>query len=184
MLRIIHFIIIALIGAVLLILGIQSISQNVNADAIAPIIGISLIYGIIFLIWSAIIAKDITETINDQITDFHSLEAANTDKKSYQEEMEAYKKEMKVELLTHYREFETTLMENIKDSKIIATILEKSGYANILKIYNSQIKSFLYDINNCERRQARLIVCMITRQSDRIGGYGRFIPLKYYYYPL
>lgn len=166
-------------GGIMVFIFIQFASIPKN-EIIASVLVFS-VYTAMVLIWGGMLLSDIVNAINDQIRDYYTLDELDMDKESYQNELDQYTKEMKAELLTHYRDFEETMMGHVKDSKIIATIIEKSGYSTILKTYNERIKYYISCINDCDRKKSALITQMYTRQADRISGFGRFLPLSHYY---
>lgn len=131
---------------------------------------------VVFAIWIGCIIAELQTVIKSQLEDFHSLESLKSQKASYQSEMDAYNKEMKNELLQRYREFEQELMVSIKDSKLIATMLEKSGYATVLSEYNSQIKKYLNSIHQCDRSIQDKIASMRVRQNNTFYGYSKLLP--------
>lgn len=144
-------------------------------------LGLVVVEFVVFAIWIIVIISDIRYEIKSQLDDFHSLDSIKKEKESYEAEMDHYNKEMKAELLTEYREFEESIMSSIKDSKIIATILEKSGYSSVLTSYNNRIKEYLTLIHNSDRKIQNTIKEMKIRQEDSIYSYGMIIPenLKY-----
>ena len=156
-------------------------SNSPNPDVLYVVVGIGFI---VFAIWTGFIIADIKETIRCHLIDFHSLDTIKKEKTSYQAEMDAYVKEMKEDLVNKYREFEETIMDSIKDSKIIATILKDSGYAKVLTDYNSKIKSFLNNIHSCDRNLNEKIRDMKVRQDDTFYGYGKIIPKNAIYIEL
>lgn len=136
---------------------------------------------IIFTVWIGMIINEIQQTIKAQLLNFYSLEALKNEKISYKEQMEAYKDEMKPELLDNYKKFEETLMSHIKDSKIIATLLEKSGYSELLKRYDSSISGYLSRMHECDRAVDIAIKSMMVRQNDHIYSFSAFLPKKALY---
>jgi len=151
---------------------------NLAADASNPeVFYIMSGFGfVVFAIWIGCIIAEIQTVIKDQLKDFHSLESFKSQKLSYQSEMDAYNKEMKNELLQRYREFEQELMVSIKDSKLIATILEQSGYAKLLSQYDTQIQRYLNNIHSCDRIIQGKIADMRVRQDNTFYGYSKFLP--------
>ena len=149
-----------------------------NPDVVYLLVGIGFI---VFTIWIGIILSNIKHIIEYQLSDFHSLNVIRKEKISYQAQMDAYNKEMKESLVTKYREFEEKIMDSIKDSKIIATILKESGYAKVLTEYNCQIKGYLDKIHGCDRTIEQKMRDMKVRQDDSFYGYGKFIPKNIIY---
>lgn len=131
---------------------------------------------VVFAIWMACILADIKDFLRQQLSDFHSIKEFEREKTSYEMEMKSYQKEMKDELLTEYKNFEEKIMAEIKDSKIIATILEKNGYASVLKSYDNTIQNYLRTIHNTDRSIQTSIRQMKVRQGDSIYNYSLFIP--------
>jgi len=95
--------------------------------------------------------------------------------------MEAYKAEMHTELTEKYRDFEKTLMEHVKDSKLLAAVLEQSGYASLLRAYDNKIRDYLQNISSCDRQIAGNVANMLVRQDNFITGYGMMIPTRLLY---
>lgn len=131
---------------------------------------------IIFAIWTGVLLNSISEIIKAQLEDFYSIDTLKKEKASYTSQLLEYKTEMKNELLENYKKFEETIMSHIKDSKLIATILEKNGYSEVLKRYDSSISDFLTKIHNCDRKTDKAIANMQVRQNDPIYNYSNFIP--------
>jgi len=136
---------------------------------------------VIFTVWFGVIINEIQQAIKAQLLNFYSLETLKKEKISYEEQMEAYKREMKPELLEKYKKFEETLMSHIKDSKIIAMLLEKSGYSDLLKRYDSAISVYLSKMYGCDRQTDQAIRDMKIQQSDPIYGYSTFLPKRALY---
>jgi len=169
-----HFIYLAvsMILVTVLLTFVHSLT-NIPRPIFPIMLGISLL---IFTIWIGCILSEIRDTIKFQLSDFHSIDKYKKDKESYQKEMEAYKTEMKAELLQKYKEFEENIMESIKDSKIIATVLKQSGYASVLKNYDYNIDKYLRQIHDCDRKIEGKIRDMKVRQANPFYTYCGFIP--------
>lgn len=167
-----------IIAALVADLFLLSFTSGLKEEVYVVSLAISLI---VFLIWGGCILNCIKDIINFQLKDYHDIERLKQKKESFQAEMEAYKKEMKAELLQKYKEFEKALMKDIKDSKIIATILEQSGYASVLKNYDKTISKYLNSIHECDRSLENKAKDMRVRQSDPIYTYSKFIPKEIRY---
>ena len=139
-----------------------------------------VIYVIAFAIWGGVLIDTVLSTIKKQIENFFSLDKIKLKKDSYEKELEEYKEEMKEVLIERYKEFEEAMMQKVTDSKLLATLLQQSGYSGIIKTYNSKIERSLEKINLCDRERLNIIQAMEERQND-IYGYGLFIPKKYHY---
>lgn len=134
------------------------------------------VYVVIILIWLGCIVSDMLDSVRDQYKDFYSIEEYRRNKESYNTEMNQYIEETKNELLDNFRKFEEGLMAKVSDSKLIATVLQKNGYANALSTYESRIKSFLNNIHSCDRKSELTKKDMLTRQTDYISGYAFLLP--------
>ena len=176
MLQVIYYVGVIIMGVILELVTIKYAPSDVA-------IVVSVILLAIVSIWGGVLLNIIKEHIKDQLNDLHSLDRLKAEKGSYEAELEAYKTEMQKELLERYREFETTLMTHVKDSKLVAALLQQSGYAEVLNAYNKAIKDMLSHINACDRKAAQSIANMKTRQDDFLAGYGRFIPRRLLYTP-
>lgn len=139
----------------------------------------SIVFTIVFVIWGCVMITNIKDYIAVHIDNFYLLDTFAAKKKSYEAEMEAYKADMQEELLNKYREFESALMESVKDSKLLATVLQQSGYASILDSYNDKIKAYLHEINKCDREYADTMRKLLAKRDNNISGYGTFIPKKF-----
>jgi len=161
-----------------------------------------LIFGatsvVALVIWACILINLICEEVEDQTNDLCTyeklesirdaeVEESRKDKKSYEEALVKYKDEVQKSLVDSYREFEETLMDKVKDSKLIAMMVEKSGYASVLEKHHSHVISLSEKISkcdtnisgtikNCEVKKAECIKRMLSRQNKGIYGYHYFFP--------
>lgn len=172
MIRIFTFIFGVIFLGVITILAAGSIPESKIGGEVV----IYIIYAAAMMTWLACVVTDGLSVIKNQYKDFYSLDDYDRQKESYQTEMEQYMAETKSELLNNFRNFEERLMKKVSDSKLIATVLQESGYAKALSIYESRIKSFLHDINQCDRWKEKSKRDMLVRQSDYISGYAFIIP--------
>ena len=148
--------------------------------------------------WIGCVCIKIKELMEDQIKDLQALESAEN-KKEYniaelEKDMEAtakalndYKEEMKPVLVDKYEAFEKTLMENVRDSKLIATMLRKSGYSDLLNRYDTRIDSFIDTVKKkteamadqeraCLHTKLDAHNSLVARRSQGIFGYHYFFP--------
>lgn len=139
-------------------------------------VAISVLFCAIFILWGVVTISNIAEIRKEHWTNYHSIKKLLADKESYKREMVEYIKEMRPELLDKYKEFEECLMQSIRDSKIIATMLEKSSYAEVLKSYDHKIANFLESINNTDRNIQEIVLEMKVQKEDKLFGYALFIP--------
>lgn len=151
------------------------------ALATVPGVSMGVILTILLLfnvVWGCILLNMIIDNIKYHIKGFFELKTIANKRQSYQDQMAVYKKEMQSELLDKYREFEKTLMESIKDSKLLAAVLKDSGYSVILTSYNNSIKMFLNEIHGYDRKMDDVRATMLTNQNDKFG-YGPFLSRKF-----
>jgi hypothetical protein len=137
-----------------------------------------ILYGIIFTVWFGCLISDAVDYVRVQYKDYYSIDEYKMNKESYNTEMEQYKSATQSELLENFRTFEENLMSRVSDSKIIATVLQKSGYSKTLEIYESRVTRFLDSIHACDRRTAVAKKDMLVRQSDYMSGFAFLIPSK------
>lgn len=141
----------------------------------------AILYCVIAFIWGSVLLYNVVFTIREQIEDFYALGKIEKEKESYKNEMQSYKVEMREHLLDKYKDFEEQMMQKVVDSKIIATLLEKSGYSSVLQTYDRRMTQYLDQINNSDRRIATTIKDMKVRQSNSISGFAFLIPKKFRY---
>lgn len=176
MLQVIYF----FIGLVIAVI-MESVLLSASSIHIEGKVVFTIILFAIFVIWGAILINLIKDFIDAQLQNLHSIQQYKARKESYEAELIAYKAEMQQELLERYREFEKTLMENVKDSKIIAAVLQQSGYSEVLTSYNKMIKNLLEYINGCDRSIADSMADMRVRQDSVLSGYASFIPKRLFF---
>lgn len=138
-----------------------------------------LVFCVVFIIvlgiWAAAVAESYIDTVKDQAKDFYSLAKYEANKKSYQASLASYKEEMQTTLVDKYREFEQVLAQSVTDSKLIAAVLKKSSYGDVLQRYESRVEDLICRINGCERDKADAINKMLTRQAD-FSGWALLLP--------
>ncbi len=123
----------------------------------------SVVFLLVLLIWTGTILACINETIQNQTRDLHSLKQLKADKASYKAQKDEYIADVGPELLEKYKEFEKALMVSVKDSKIVATIFQQSGYAELLREYNKTVTESIRYANDCDRKYEGKIVDMFVR---------------------
>jgi hypothetical protein len=165
-------------GTIVTLLNFVRTHSTDNPDIFYIMMGIATVA---LLVWGGVLIDMIKENLERHLNDFNSIENLKSKKQSYQSQMDAYKDEMKEELLEKYKKFEEMLMKSITDSKIIATILEKSGYASVLGDYNIKISGYLESIHMCDREIQDKIKDMKVRQNNPIYGFSKFIPRSILY---
>lgn len=171
MLNIISFLIVLVFDiAVLIILG------NSNNYKVFNIMFYSSF--LVFLIWIITIIVDIQNNINNQINDINSLKNNKKLKILLIREKINYTRQMKNILIDQYKKFEEELMNSLKDSKLIATILKESNYSEILLSYNSSIKDYLSRIRKCDKDILNAIQKIENRIYPSISNYYIFMPKK------
>jgi len=158
---------------------------------------------VVILGWVAIFVNKVKEQAEDQIKDLQKLELAGKYKDSACADMERdmesiatalnnYKDELKPILVDKYETFEKALMESVRNSKIIATILEKSGYAEILNKYDKNVAGYINEIKTralkasqyekeCLDQMLDAHRDLIKRKSYGIFGYHWFFPKRIRY---
>jgi len=153
---------------------------------------------LIFIIWASIVIDCIRGAVEKQVEDFEALthidelkdalvEEYRTDKIANEEALEKYKNEAKTALVDNYKNFEENLMDKIHDSKLVAMVLRKSGYADVLNEYHKRIVSLTNKIRECDtginyaikdakKDKTDCIKRMLVRQGQGIFGYYYFFP--------
>jgi hypothetical protein len=161
-------------------------------------IAASVIGTIIFAIWSCIIGFTAAEEIKSQAEDLRDyenqeaklaarIEECEKDKEAYEANLTKYKDEVQNTLLETYKQFEESIMEKIKDSKLIAMAMKKSGYADLLAGYHSNIIELTNKIKgcdtsiNCARKDCEVNKLnyakkMLVRQSQGVFGIHYIYP--------
>lgn len=142
------------------------------------VIGTIVIYVISSVIWGLVLLGCIINEVKEVIEKYNKIRSLRKQKTSFETEMEIYKGEMQTELLDKYREFETALSTNIKDSKLLAAILQESGYHKILSDYNSTIKNYLSSIHQKDRKIEEN-KSEIKTVLDNFLGVRAFLPKKF-----
>lgn len=133
-------------------------------------------------IWASVLIEDLLSYIKAQAEAFYSLAMYDTNKKSYQAALDSYKGEMQTALVEKYREFETALAKSVTDSKLVAAVLKKSSYGEVLQRYENRIEGLIEKINSCDRDKADAIQKMLSRQAN-FGKWALFIPSNLRYIP-
>lgn len=158
---------------------------------------------IIFVIWIGVEVCAIGCSVKDQLTDFNKLrhqdkmkdavvENFKEDKITHETALERYKEESKVALVDNYKKFEETLMKNIQDSKLLAAVLQKSGYSKVLGEYHTNIVKLTDKITNCDvaintavascdKDKLAYVRNLLSRQGRGIFGYHFFFPKNLIY---
>jgi len=166
--------IIEIITGISVIYAVPAFS-NIKPDGMIVLI---ICIGIITVGWGCAVLFTILETIKNQISDFTKIDKLIDDKESYQTELNTYMEEMKDEIIFKFKDFEERLMKNISDSKIITTIIEKSGYGKLIESYDVNIRTYIRQINVCDRERTKLISNMKAREINMFDC-GWLIPEQY-----
>jgi hypothetical protein len=161
-------------------------------------IGLFIFSVAVILGWIATFVTKIKEEMEKQVSDLQTIDTAERrkqynvaelqkDLEATNEAMESYKNEMKTVLVDKYEAFEKTLMENVRDSKIIATMLRKSGYSDLLNTYDKRISKFIDIIKDksgkiseqerkCLHNKLSAHCDLVARREQGIFGYHWFFP--------
>lgn len=181
-----------------ILLGTLAVITLSAFGTVSSATGVGLVLTVVLIIWACVIVCSITGEIKDQAEDFHKyknqeakrdalIKEHTKDKKANEEALTRYKGETKEALLDSYRQFEENLMEKVRDSKLIAMIIEKSGYADVLDRYHSHIirltgnikecdNSINFANKDCEVSRLNYAKKMLVRQSNGIFGLHYFFP--------
>jgi len=191
MVQIFTLLILTVIDA-LLITGLFMVDMP-NVAITASVAGI-----IVFTIWSSIIGFATAEEIKSQAEDLHNykreeiirnarIEECTKNKEACEANLAKYKEEVQNTLLETYKQFEESIMEKIKDSKLIAMVMKKSGYADLLARYHTNIIELTTKIKNCdtdincarkdyEVHKLDYAKKMLVRQSQGVFGLHYIFP--------
>jgi hypothetical protein len=153
---------------------------------------------IVFGSWGNYIICLITTDVKDQINDIESLrqlerardaviEEFTKDKEAIDTALAKYKGEVEDTLLETYKQFEESIMEKIKDSKLLAMVMKKSGYSDLLARYHSNIIDLTSRLRKCDQginharctcedNKISLEKKMLIRQGKSIFGFHYFFP--------
>jgi len=131
---------------------------------------------VIFASWGGSLIGIIKDQIKDQLNDMHSIRLFKKEKEHHENALAKYKEEFQEKLSEDYMKFEKALMDSVKDSKLIATVLQESKYANVLDRYHTTVKNTIIEIRKCDTAIENCIKNMLRRQENTLFGYGRFIP--------
>jgi len=148
--------------------------------------------------WANYIICSIASDVKDQTKDMESLKQferardslikeAKNDKEAYEKALAKYKEEVENTLLETYKQFEENMMEKIKDSKLLAMAMKKSGYSDLLARYHANIVDLTDSIKKCDERvntannkcEEMKIDCekaMLVRQGKGAFGHHYFFP--------
>jgi len=168
-----------------------------------PFVIIFTVSLIILAIWTGVFFCKLKELIEKQARDLQDLKSAERyrdnrlakiekQKTAARTAMAKYKEELQSILVDKYEEFEKVMMKSVQDSKLIATILKKSGYADLLHNYRVDVRGYIDNIKKLEAEAADVerswkdtkVQChnkLINRQSQGIFGYHRFFPRNLIY---
>lgn len=177
---------------VLLIIGLYMAGMP-NGAVAAEILGI-----IIFAVWGGALTFMVTEEVGKQAEDLRhyqnqeakrdsKVEELSKDKEAHEKALTKYKGEVETTLLETYKQFEESIMEKIKDSKLLAMVMKKSGYSDLLARYHSNIIELTDKIkgcdvninaarNECEVKKLAYARKMLVRQGKGMFGFHCLFP--------
>ncbi len=152
----------------------------------------------ILTVWAGTIINSISMEVKFQAEDFQQYKTQeaqrdalvmkyNEDKKVHKTALTKYKDEVQITLVDSYKQFEENLMDKVKDSKLIAMIIKKSGYADVLDKYHQHIINLTDTIKFCDNsineanKECKVVKLysskrMLIRQGKGIFGLHYFYP--------
>jgi hypothetical protein len=190
-----------LVALVIDILVVTAVYNNYGIDSY--FISTSIVSLVGFVIWIVVITCAIWDSVKKQVENFEVLaqidelrdaliEELKADKTANEEALDKYKGEAKTALVDNYKNFEENLMDKVHDSKLVAMVLRKSGYADVLNEYHKHIVTLTNKIRECDidinqavknakKDKACHIKEILIRQGQGIFGYHYFFPKRLIY---
>jgi hypothetical protein len=124
---------------------------------------------VVAVLWGLIEINNFINMFNYHYEDISCIKREEEDKKSFALELQDYKDSLEVLLTVDYKEYEKDLMASVKDSKLIAAVLQKGSYADVLQSHAKNIKSLQSSIYYCDRNIARYKSSIRVRKQVGFG---------------
>ena len=133
----------------------------------------SFVVGTVILL---LIVGIINSVIRNHIDGINEIDELKKNKETYKSELEALRKGADNELLAKCKEFEESIMGYIKDSNILATVMEDSAYCSIVKQYNNDMLHMVAQEHATDRSINNIHKKLLAGQERNLFTFGWFIP--------